>query len=128
MKLMLTLHRRKLLEASLGAFLCSRRKVTQPLVAAACSLQPGGKWRRSERIQRKERRARSRTRAPAPRSSDSVNLGLAGNGPILILQRFFHFYIKKTKFQKYMSNKEILKNGCLMGDRVTVAHPVGDRT
>jgi len=83
MKLILTLHRRKL--SSLGASRYSRRKVTQPLVAAACSLRPGGKWRRSERIQRKERRARSSTRAPAPRTSDSVNLGLAGNGPTLIL-------------------------------------------
>ena len=26
---------------------------------------------------------------------------------------FFHFYIKKTKFQKYMPNREIFKNGCL---------------
>ena len=40
---------------------------------------------------------------------------------------FFSFlYLKKTKFQKYMSNMEIFKNECLslllMGDRV------GDRT
>ena len=44
---------------------------------------------------------------------------------------FFSIFIfKKTKFQKYMPNREIFKNGCLslMGDRVPVAHPVGDRT
>ena len=28
-------------------------------------------------------------------------------------EAFFHFYIKKTKFQKYMPNREIFKNGCL---------------
>ena len=26
---------------------------------------------------------------------------------------FFNFYIKKTKFQKYMPNREIFKNVCL---------------
>jgi len=30
---------------------------------------------------------------------------------------FFHFYIKKIKFQKYMPNREIFKNGCADGDQ-----------
>ena len=30
-----------------------------------------------------------------------------------ILSVFFYFYIKKTKFQKYMPNKENFKNECL---------------
>ena len=58
-----------------------------------------------------------------------------------VSRAFFIFIFKKTKFQKYMPNREIFKNGCLsppngrqgacrplMGDRVPVAHPVGDRT
>ena len=35
---------------------------------------------------------------------------------------FFIFILKKTKFQKYMPNREIFKNGR------PVAHPVGDMT
>ena len=56
------------------------------------------------------------------------------NGPATarpVFGQFFIFIFKKTKFQKYISNREILKNGCLsplMGDRVPVGHPVGDRT
>ena len=44
---------------------------------------------------------------------------------------FSFLYLKKTKFQKYMSNREIFKNGCLSppnGRQGVVAHPVGDRT
>jgi len=44
------------------------------------------------------------------------------------LERFFFIFIfKKTKFQKYMSNSEIFKNGCL-SPRVPVAHWMGDMT
>jgi len=42
---------------------------------------------------------------------------------------FSFLYFKKIKFQKYMPNKEIFKNGCLSPPYwVSVAHPVGDRT
>ena len=54
-------------------------------------------------------------------------------GPVSMgLSVFFIFIFKKTKFQKYMPNREIFKKWVpvapLMGDRVPVAHPVGDRT
>ena len=48
--------------------------------------------------------------------------------PICTSAFFFIFIFKKTKFQKYMSNRKIFKNGSCLGDRVTVAHPVVDRT
>ena len=73
-RLMLTLHRWQLLEGLLtpqSSLLSAAlaRKVRQPLVAAACSLRPGGKFSGSEdearRIRRKARQARSRTRGPA---------------------------------------------------------------
>jgi len=33
---------------------------------------------------------------------------------------FLFLNLKKIKFQKYMSIWEIFKNGCLVGDKVTV--------
>ena len=42
---------------------------------------------------------------------------------------FFIFIFKKTKFQKYMPNRKIFKNGCLSPPGgVPIAHPVGDMT
>jgi len=44
----------------------------------------------------------------------TAGLAWTGNGDVGLIfvfrvMRFFHFYIKKTKFQKYMSNREIFK-------------------
>ena len=36
-----------------------------------------------------------------------------------LVRRLFYFYIKKTKFQKYMSNREIFKNWCLSPIQLT---------
>ena len=58
-------------------------------------------------------------RAVTNARADSVHNTIESAVPLFSAERiaswrFFHFYIKKkTKFQKYMPNREIFKNGCL---------------